>query len=706
MTERLLLLLLLLWFCVPGTVTLGRVYWLRQGWPVHPWLSNATLGGFQQSFGPVPMTLPDLSSGLWQENVTWRFNHGFAGREALIRCTGEAHFRVFRTSPTFSSGVLVGRQDTLFERDYLREFFLERRLDEAATRELVAFLSRLRDACRRRGAAFMLIVTPSKAATYPELAPPGYRRDPRPRGYDLLKPLLLEAGIPLVDGPELARRERLRHVWPAPLFPRGGIHWGRWLSFLTAQEAAEAMRRQGLPHPRLSLQDVRVEREPRLPDNDLELLLNLARKWEYPVVVGQQVDTPSEDWGLNLACVGGSFCWQLMDVLNRGRHFTELDCYFYTTDSMRCYTAGGDREVRPVSVGDLRRRLFSADCVILEINESLIHRPAHLRKLMSLLRGCGDEVQAFPYASYEACDWGEVVSFRSQDRHIGVQALQGFSHLEPFGAWTDGPVAAIRLQLPEGDRSARLELHLGGYVSQETPSQTVRLLASGRELGRAEFTPERSNGFFAFDVPREAVSYDGRVTVELHPQFLSGRPLAAVKNPTPGGDPRALGVWVGGLRVTPTASPEAWRTPVSWGRPLEVGAPEPGILRGSLEGFSGFENGFTWTAAPRARVHLQLPERRPVWLEASVGALVHPRWPVNRAHVLANGRPVQTWSFQDGGTRTERLLVPEEAIGERGELTLTFDFPRTVSPRELGVSPDPRPLALRLHSLKLTPVKE
>ena len=69
--------------------------------------------------------------------------------------------------------------------------------------------------------------------------------------------------------------------------------------------------------------------------------------------------------------------------------------------------------------------------------------------------------------------------------------------------------------------------------------------------------------------------------------------------------------------------------------------------------------------------------------------------------VKANGIKVSDWAFQNGEIYpTEKAIeIPQNIIQKDGKLEITFEYSKTNSPAGLGISADPRQLALGFISV-------
>ncbi len=346
-----------------------------------PWLLNRTLGGIQAKQAPVDLSRASLFSSHYQQAAARMYDENFFGREPMIRLVNELYLRVFHTA---SSGVIVGRNLNLFESVYAEEYCLQR----GDSRNLVLFvdnLRRMQDFCATRGVAFALVITPSKAAVYPEDLPPAWqaRRRPEPRYYDLLLPLLNQSDIRYVDGHRITAA--LRPTATTPVFPRGGTHWSDPAALATANALLDELARQGLAVRPIQGCIATDSTRPGGQDRDLFNLVNVVSRWSYPTTsITVPPSPPRATARPNLVVVGGSFSRKILQILDASRQFSEADFYFYYRNSKKCWSDGQTFTVgAPTPPINFDADVYAADSLVLECNEQTLHTPAaHLTSFL------------------------------------------------------------------------------------------------------------------------------------------------------------------------------------------------------------------------------------------------------------------------------------------------------------------------------------
>ena len=377
LSERLLFLAIAISFTSPLITTLVRdsIRHFR-----HRPVRESGLGGVTMPVPVVGFSWRAVASGDFQKSLASQFNEKFAGRSDLIRNTSELWFRLFHETASPSSTVAVGRNDVLFGKAYLREYFLQR-VEKQTLAPWVNNLRRLQDFCLQSGMGFVVLVSPNKVALYPEDAPPAWHRweDPRPRGSVQLIELFQEKGISFVDGSALAMHEKLTNKPLAPLFPKGGAHWNSRAALLVGNAVLARFREQNQAVELIEIVESVISQKPEGEESDFLTLMNLRLQWTYPCErVSIKLSPRPEREQLTMAVVGGSFTWELMRQLSKSRQFSEIDSYFYYKRSKICAVDGTLSLVRaPGTPKDFAREIFAANCLLLEINEAEAPSPEH-----------------------------------------------------------------------------------------------------------------------------------------------------------------------------------------------------------------------------------------------------------------------------------------------------------------------------------------
>ena len=115
------------------------------------------------------------------------------------------------------------------------------------------------------------------------------------------------------------------------------------------------------------------------------------------------------------------------------------------------------------------------------------------------------------------------------------------------------------------------------------------------------------------------------------------------------------------------------------------------------KGWSGFEGGWSWSDGAIAEINLPPDPQRPRGLALDLGSFLPFGWVSLKLQVLVNGKPAGNWLFDTSVYRQRVALDLGPAPGAAQHIELRIATPR--SPKEYGVSDDPRQLGLSLYGI-------
>jgi hypothetical protein len=663
--ERAATVLLAVCFAAPLALT-AYFHFVPDARPATAWLRNATLGGDPYHPRVVHLSLASVRRGTYQAALADDFNHAFAGRELLVRLLDETYLRVFRAT---TAEVIVGRGRSLFQNEapslqYVSEYSVHRSAPDSL-KWLAGDLRRFQDNCARRGVACVLLITPSKAATYPEDLPGAWlrRQDPRPRDYDNFVRLLHAAKVRFVDGPRLVRAAKGHTI--VPVFPPGGVHWSDPGALPAANAVLESLAAQGQDvHP---LRDVSWTlgsyQGVGLADNDADLasLCNFALPWTYPVAAAHITPAVIKEEGHRptLVLVGGSFLGKVAKMLQAGGQFEEIDWLrYYDGEKFLMLGQGAPFLLSPAPRKvNVAREVFAADNVVLEVNEQFLMNPWHLENffhdVLPRLPAPSAPRRPYLYESALPCTAGKTLSFAGGSSVATNRIFwSGFSDPEPRGTWTDGDDAIGRLSVRPPGQDAQLLVDLAPALdpAQSPPRQQVRVFLNGQPVADWEFLapgPVRREA----TLPRQLLR-SGLCALRFH--------IAHPVVPGPD-DPRHLGLFFADLTLN-------WANDLKTAATFSAG---PNAMdRRLLTGFSATPRPRgLWTQGDRATIRLIVPKPdAEMEVQVAARAALDPSLtpPGQRVSVFANGVPVDQWDFTDDQPTTRELFIPPDVVGSGG----------------------------------------
>lgn len=328
--------------------------------------------GYTPELKDVPLRWATYSSGEFQAAYEEFFNQMLGFREPLVRADNELTLRLFhQVGLNPRTSMVLGKNDFLFERDYIEGF---NRHDEVSTAELEAKVQRLallQKYLQSRGSNLLLVISPSKPLVYPEYLPPEIivkERQSVPTNYEKFVPLLERYGIQYVNGE--AYIESRKGSVPFTFFSNSGTHWNDPAS---CEVAAEVIGRIAVltnrPLPGLRCQPFTPTSKVRKRDIDILQLANLW--WEprlyqtvyhaHPRLRSRIAVAPP-----NMLVVGSSFYFNMDDYV-RMYHIERWIYRYFAVE----HGHGGRRPVDRKNL-DWEANVFSKNLVLMEINAGVV----------------------------------------------------------------------------------------------------------------------------------------------------------------------------------------------------------------------------------------------------------------------------------------------------------------------------------------------
>jgi alginate O-acetyltransferase complex protein AlgJ len=331
-------------------------------------LSAATLSGVTNPAPPPRFDLPSFFSRAMQSAMEpWLTERMGRPRESYLRLKNGIEYLLGRSD----AGVSIGRSWFLNGESYVDEWCLrrDRQVTEAVIAPVIAAVISIRKAMEARGKPFIFLISPSKAAVFPEYLPSWCAPTDQPRPYDVLLAGLKSANVPIVDGHDIALRVKATEPWPP--FGRDGVHWNDVGQFYAARALVGELERQlGEQIGDLRLRGVQVDDKPRGAEADAGLIANLPFVLR-PVSVHASFEVANRQMTPTGLFVGTSFSWGPLEIMMGQKLFSRSKFYYYFTSSFR-YDPGdlvGNAEGQ-TAVSDLSRWLSDTDFVVLEANEA------------------------------------------------------------------------------------------------------------------------------------------------------------------------------------------------------------------------------------------------------------------------------------------------------------------------------------------------
>lgn len=291
-------------------------------------------------------------------------------RSFFVRVKNQLDFSLFRK--TNAEGVVVGKNDFLFEYDYIRDYTGKDFVGEDFIRKKLMRASFVQHYLKDSlDINFIVVFEPGKASFYPGHIPDEYLSDSiSGTNYKIYSTYASDLGIRHLDFNEFFLS--MKDTASYPLFPRYGTHWseyGMW-------QAADSLLRFIEGQCQEELRDVRllgykVVKKALGTDNDVEKPLNLlfplpSWYYAYPQL---GFDSTWENYRPMVLAVADSYYW---NIFNTGipKYIFANQAFWYFNARVYPDTYYHETWVKDL---DFKQEIEKQDFIILMVTERFLH---------------------------------------------------------------------------------------------------------------------------------------------------------------------------------------------------------------------------------------------------------------------------------------------------------------------------------------------
>lgn len=347
------------------------------------------LGGVTEAT-PLILSWSTIRDGRFQKAVASRVTEAFAFRPLLIRVNNEIRSELFGDYTT--PYVVRGAKGHLIGRFYLDDYCSRTEgMGAKLATEVLPSLRAIQEHYRSIGGAFVYLVSPSKAAHFPEYFLDRFNCPSTPAARAQMLPdyvgTLRAAGINVVDGASLIHSKKGQY--DVPLFPEGGEHWNEVGAALVLSAIVEEVNRQSgrelIPPFRFTYAVSTVQSQ---ADRELVDLLNVFFPPLGYRTAKLSVEQPSacrshQANELPIALVGSSFGFLPAPMMIEHNCLSKLNFYYYA----KAGVFGGQpfHELKKNLSDPEFARVRDVKVLILEENESFVGRSNYVPLLLSAI---------------------------------------------------------------------------------------------------------------------------------------------------------------------------------------------------------------------------------------------------------------------------------------------------------------------------------
>ena len=298
-----------------------------------------------------------------EENIGWR--------NFLVRLNNQISFWLF--DKINAKGVVLGKQNFLFEQDYIDSYFGTDFIGDSLIRDKGEKLSFISKMLTKKNIDLLVVIAPNKADYYSEYIPNKYdKKIQEKRNYQKYLSEFKKKGIQYIDFNKYFKS--LKETTPYPLFTKGGIHWSNYGELIAGDSILGFISKiKNAPVNRMVFKDNVVTTRPKKSDNDIEKGMNLLFRFDYPKLAYPNVEyTKGEKiFKIKSLNIADSFFWGLYNENYTANALGDGEFWYYS-EKIYKRSLNGAKEVD--SLSSIKREVEKNNTVIILLTESKLNR--------------------------------------------------------------------------------------------------------------------------------------------------------------------------------------------------------------------------------------------------------------------------------------------------------------------------------------------
>ena len=341
-------------------------------------LNHYRLSGYETKINFPMLDFTTFLNSTYQEKIAEYISQNIGLRSYFVRTDNQISISIFgQLSPKTAPQVVIGKDDMLIERVYIKELNNKFIYDPVTLKKLADNLLKLQEYLHKKNKAFLLLISPSKAELYKENIPKEFLKTENKAvdKLDLFRQYLDQLNVKYIDGPKLFAE--LKQKLDIPLFSHTGTHWSYYPACLFLSQGIAEIEKQ-IPINMLDLNcgEAKLASWPIGTDKDLLHLLNIwkARSFLKNTYYSQSSVVRSDNTVRPpMLIVGTSFVWQLLKYNDKYHIFSNRDYFYYfnVNYSNRGFLPEGKIDKENLN---LEQVLENKDVILLETNETNIEQ--------------------------------------------------------------------------------------------------------------------------------------------------------------------------------------------------------------------------------------------------------------------------------------------------------------------------------------------
>ena len=288
-------------------------------------------GSFEEKEKPE-LNWNDLYSGNYQKSMEEYLNDNTGGRPYFVRINNQLDYWMFNKAN--ASGVLIGKENYLYEQSYLDAYYGTDFIGDAKIREKVRKLQRVADTLEACGVEVVVAFAPGKGSYFPEYFPDRLKRKKSRTNFESYKETIEKTDVNFIDFRTwfLSMKSTSKY----PLFPKGGIHWSSYGEVIAADSMIRFMNQLTTETQinSIKIDRVNTSKYAYKMDEDIEESMNLLFNVEdnvmgYPVFHAIEHQAPRTTKVLTVA---DSYFWGMYNWGLATKYFGNGSYWYYNRE--------------------------------------------------------------------------------------------------------------------------------------------------------------------------------------------------------------------------------------------------------------------------------------------------------------------------------------------------------------------------------------
>jgi hypothetical protein len=288
----------------------------------------------------------------------------FGLRNFFLRARNQVFYSLFKV-PT-ASGVVIGKDNMLYEEKYIESYMGRDFIGEKAMRERMQKLKFVSDTLKKLNVDLIVCFAPGKPTYYPEYIPDKYFKncDTVNTNYKWAAKIAKEDGLNAIDYNYLFKS--LKNKTRFPLYPKTGVHWsvyGAEYAFDTLTKYIEKLKGRELRHYKYG--KVIWGDSMREQDEDIGQALNTLFEIEHytmPYPILEYVDTAGK-YQPRVITISDSYWINMHQMWLPGNIFRNYEFWYFYNDNW------GYNGPKDPSGYNLKEKIQNSDVIVLMATE-------------------------------------------------------------------------------------------------------------------------------------------------------------------------------------------------------------------------------------------------------------------------------------------------------------------------------------------------